>query len=95
MKYNNKQRAKIYLEFAKSINPKGELDFICHHLFGILYGRYWGIHYRHDRSGWKAEFPEFALFEDNEWKVEWSFENNSERIIALLFCYHMALEAKK
>lgn len=94
MKYNNKQRAKIYLEFAKKINPKGELDFICHHLFEILYGKNWGTHYRYSRDSWKTEFPEFALFEAIN-PVIWTFSNNSERIIALLFCYHMALEAKK
>ena len=43
------------------------------------------------------ELTEFSIFEDINYKVnlEWLFEDNLERIIALLFCYHMALEAEK
>lgn len=98
MKYNKKQRAKIYLEFAKSLNQEGHLDFICFHLYKIMYGSNWEYEYRNNKKAWKKEFLEFALFENIKYVENldyWSFDYNSERIIALLFCYHMALEAEK
>ena len=98
MKYNKKQRAKIYLEFAESIHPEGDVDFICHHLYEKIHGPEWkSIPKYFRKKEWPVEFPEFSLFEDINYKVnlEWLFEDNLERIIALLFCYHMALEAEK
>ena len=98
MKYNKKQRAKIYLRIAESIDPNGDYDFICQRLYEKLHGPEWRSIPKYFREKeWPVEFPEFSLFEDINYKVnlEWLFEDNLERIIALLFCYHMALEAEK
>ena len=93
-KLTPKQRAKIYLKASEEID-KNKYNYSCEALQKI--GKIKRRDYSYSEM-LQNFFPEFYLFKPSEdiesWRL-WFDNKNTERIIALLFAYQMALDAKE
>ncbi len=91
-KLTSKERAKVYLQVAEM---NDSISYACEALQMVSKIDRGSNNYR-----WMLEnyFPEFLLFKPEEdtpsYQVWFSVEEHDARLNALLFAYHMALDAE-